>query len=99
MIETNANTGVNVFPLNSATVIAVYRLVPSDQPLNLAPSCAGTGNTFTTSGAKVGVSLTDVAKFKANLIPVKTVDAGDEFAERARHPCVHQISTLLLLRR
>lgn len=26
-------------------------------------------------------------------------DAGDEFAERARHPCVHQISMLLLLRR
>ena len=26
-------------------------------------------------------------------------DAGDEFAERARHPCVHQISTVLLLRR
>lgn len=25
-------------------------------------------------------------------------DAGDEFAECARHPCVHQISTLLLLR-
>lgn len=26
-------------------------------------------------------------------------DAGDEFAERARHPCVHQISMLLLLGR
>lgn len=25
-------------------------------------------------------------------------DAGDEFAECERHPCVHQISTLLLLR-
>lgn len=25
-------------------------------------------------------------------------DAEDEFAECARHPCVHQISTLLLLR-
>lgn len=25
-------------------------------------------------------------------------DADDEFAECARHPCVHQISTLLLLR-
>lgn len=25
-------------------------------------------------------------------------DAGDGFAERARHPCVHQISTLLMLR-
>lgn len=26
-------------------------------------------------------------------------DAGDEFAECERHPCVHQISTLLLLRK
>lgn len=26
-------------------------------------------------------------------------DAGDDFAECERHPCVHQISTLLLLRK